>query len=154
MSLKQFIFYLISYFLSVINSDVSRNHIIPCPPAALTSLTHTPPRYVYALYWATATVGTVGYGDVAAISVAEKVVSIVVILMGECTTPWSALCSYMPPVYHALWLSYTSSLGATLFAYFMGSMASIISARDSLAARMARKRAAVDEFLKHRHVPK
>ena len=38
---------------------------------------------MYALYWATATVGTVGYGDVAAVSVAEKMVSILVIIMGE-----------------------------------------------------------------------
>ena len=36
----------------------------------------------------------------------------------------------------------------------MGSMASIIAASDSMDARMARKRAAVDEFLTHRHVPK
>jgi hypothetical protein len=40
-------------------------------------------RYVYALYWATATIGTVGYGDVHAVSVAEKILSIFVILMGE-----------------------------------------------------------------------
>ncbi len=41
-----------------------------------------------------------------------------------------------------------------MFAYFMGSMAALIAARDSSAARMARKRVAVDEFLRHRDVPK
>ena len=35
-----------------------------------------------ALYWAAATVGTVDYGDVSAISVAEKLVSILLIIAG------------------------------------------------------------------------
>ncbi len=44
--------------------------------------------------------------------------------------------------------------GATMFAYFMGNMANIISAHDSSTAQMARKKVEVDDFLKHRGVPK
>ncbi|GAX74590.1 hypothetical protein CEUSTIGMA_g2038.t1 [Chlamydomonas eustigma] len=82
-------------------------------------------RYVYSLYWAIVSMATVGYGDIVPVNVSEKITTIVIILAG-----------------------------ATLFAYFMGSMASMIAAEESSAAKMARKRAAVDEFLKQRDVPK
>ncbi len=40
-------------------------------------------RYVYSLYWATATMGTIGYGDIVGISIPEKIVSIIIIAIGE-----------------------------------------------------------------------
>ena len=45
------------------------------------------------------------------------------------------------------------SAGATLFAFLMGTMASLVANLDSAAARMMQRRAAVDEFLKQRNVP-
>lgn len=82
-------------------------------------------RYIYSLYWAITTMVTVGYGDIVAVTVPEKVVAGCIML-----------------------------LGASVFGYFMGSMATLVAALNSSAARMARKRAAVDDFLRHRKIPK
>ena len=39
-------------------------------------------QYVYAVYWATATISTVGYGDVVAVSVNERIYNVLVFLVG------------------------------------------------------------------------
>ncbi len=61
---------------------------MPCPDTSL--------RYITALYWSVTTMATVGYGDVVAYSVREKVVATVSML-----------------------------LGASFFAYFMGAMSTV-----------------------------
>ena len=45
-------------------------------------------------------------------------------------------------------------LGASMFAFLMGTMANIVSNMDSVTARVLRKRGAVDEFLRQRNVPR
>ncbi|KAG1678597.1 hypothetical protein FOA52_012604 [Chlamydomonas sp. UWO 241] len=81
-------------------------------------------RYIYALYWSVVSMTTVGYGDITPVSVSEKVIAIFIIIAG-----------------------------ASLFAYFMGSMTSLIACSDSHSARLARKKAAVDDFLRDRKMP-
>ena len=39
-------------------------------------------RYMFAIYWAMTTICTVGYGDISAVSVEEKVVAMTVMLFG------------------------------------------------------------------------
>ena len=68
---------------------------------------------------------TVGYGDIVPVSLGEKAVAMLVIL-----------------------------LGVSLFAYFIGSMSRVIATVDSRQATISKKRAAVDEFLTLRHFPK
>lgn len=52
-------------------------------PNNFTSISaNTGTRYLYSLYWAIVTVGTVGYGDIVAVSNWEKIVAIIVIMMG------------------------------------------------------------------------
>ncbi|WIA23100.1 hypothetical protein OEZ86_010005 [Tetradesmus obliquus] len=82
-------------------------------------------RYVTSLYWSVATIAAVGYGDVVGHSVLEKIVAMIAMLTG-----------------------------ATVFGYFMGSMTVMVSALNASSARMATKRQAVDDFLRHRRVPK
>ncbi len=40
-------------------------------------------RYIYAVYWATVTMTTVGYGDIVAYSIGEKLTAMVFIIIGE-----------------------------------------------------------------------
>ncbi|GAX74589.1 hypothetical protein CEUSTIGMA_g2037.t1 [Chlamydomonas eustigma] len=81
-------------------------------------------KYLYSLYWAVVTMATIGYGDIVPLGIYEKVVAMVVILAG-----------------------------ATMFAFLMGTISNIVATSDGPAARMIRKRAVVDDFLKQRNVP-
>mmetsp|Transcript_40406 Transcript_40406/g.114405 ORF Transcript_40406/g.114405 Transcript_40406/m.114405 type:complete len:993 (-) Transcript_40406:789-3767(-) len=92
--------------------------------AGLATATSTE-RYVTALYWAMSTLTTVGYGDVTPANTAEK------------------LCSMIAMI-----------LGVTIFAYFMGSTASLITAMNSTDTVVTRKLTQMDEFLRTRRVPK
>jgi hypothetical protein len=73
-----------------------------------------PYRYVISLYWAVTTMSTVGYGDVVAINQLEMFVSMLSML-----------------------------IGASVFAYFMGAMSTLLTALNTVNARMAMKRCAV-----------
>ena len=68
---------------------------------------------------------TIGYGDIVPISVEEKIASMVVIL-----------------------------IGASMFAYFLGSMSALIATKDSRQANISKKLAGVDEFVSQRHFPR
>ncbi|GMH45876.1 hypothetical protein BSKO_13839 [Bryopsis sp. KO-2023] len=81
-------------------------------------------RYVSALYWAFATMTSVGYGDVVAITVAEKIMAIICMI-----------------------------IGVTVFAYLMGAVTSILGALNSSQSRITAKKQRIDEFLKNRKVP-
>ena len=52
-------------------------------------------RYIYAIYWAVTTICTVGYGDIVGVSVAEKVVAMVVMVFGESCA--SCSCTHIFP---------------------------------------------------------
>lgn len=80
-------------------------------------------RYVTALYWAFATMTSVGYGDVVAISVGEKFAAILCMIVG-----------------------------VTIFAYLMGAVTSLLGALNSSQSRAAAKKRRVDEFLAARKV--
>lgn len=67
---------------------------------------------------------SVGYGDIVAVTNAEKVVAVACML-----------------------------LGVTVFAYIMGAVTSLIGALNSTSARIAAKRQRVDEFLRARMIP-
>jgi voltage-gated potassium channel Kch len=56
-------------------------------------------RYINSLYWSVTTMATVGYGDIVAISIPEKVVAMV-----------------------------AEVIGASVFAYFMSAMATLVAA--------------------------
>jgi hypothetical protein len=70
------------------------------------------------LYWAITTISTVGYGDVAAHSVAEQAFAIFAML-----------------------------IGTTLFGYVMGSAAAVITAAESQNAVLHKKRQDLEAFL-------
>eukprot|EP00873_Tetraselmis_striata_P000727 jgi/Tetstr1/420991/TSEL_012051.t1 len=84
----------------------------------------TSSRYITALYWSMSTLTTVGYGDVTPANNAEKLVSMIAMV-----------------------------LGVTIFAYFMGSSASMIAAMNSGETMVTRKLSQMDEFLRQRRVP-
>ena len=82
-------------------------------------------RYVAALYWAFATMTSVGYGDVVAVTVLEQLMAIVCMV-----------------------------IGVTVFAYLMGAVTSILGALNSSQSRITAKKQRIDEFLKNRKVAK
>lgn len=82
-------------------------------------------KYVAALYFAVSTVATVGFGDITAVTLREKVVATITML-----------------------------IGATIFGYMLSSISVMVSAASSTRARMAAKRRGVDDFLTHRKVPR
>jgi hyperpolarization activated cyclic nucleotide-gated potassium channel 2 len=81
-------------------------------------------RYVSALYWAMATGTTVGYGDVKAVTILEKLYSI-----------------------FAMWV------GSALFAMLVGEVTIIAQEMDRNRNHMARKMAEVEDFMKEAKLP-
>ncbi|GMH41134.1 hypothetical protein BSKO_09044 [Bryopsis sp. KO-2023] len=81
-------------------------------------------KYVTSLYWAFATMTSVGYGDVVAVTINEKFTAIVCMIVG-----------------------------VTVFAYLMGAVTSLLGALNSSQARIAAKKQRVDDFLRARKVP-
>uniref|UniRef100_A0A061QTN1 Potassium sodium hyperpolarization-activated cyclic nucleotide-gated channel protein n=1 Tax=Tetraselmis sp. GSL018 TaxID=582737 RepID=A0A061QTN1_9CHLO len=81
-------------------------------------------RYITALYWAMSTLTTVGYGDVTPLTNAEKIVSM-----------------------------FAMVVGVTIFAYFMGSTASLITTINSSETAVTQKISQMDDFLRQRRVP-
>lgn len=85
--------------------------------------------YVAAVYWATATVSTVGYGDVAAVTLPERLVATAVMIVGS-----------------------------TWFAYLVGAIAALVNSHGAAAIRRAayrEKMIALRCFLdRHPSVPK
>jgi hypothetical protein len=79
---------------------------LPCPPSLGYIQSY---RYIWALYWSVTTMATVGYGDISAISIPEKVVAMFAML-----------------------------IGASIFAYFMGAMSTLITALNAANARWVR----------------
>lgn len=43
-------------------------------------------QFIAAIYWATTTITTIGYGDITPTSTAERVVAMIVMLLGGCYT--------------------------------------------------------------------
>ncbi|KAG1662193.1 hypothetical protein FOA52_015819 [Chlamydomonas sp. UWO 241] len=82
-------------------------------------------RYIYAFYYSTVTMSTVGYGDITAYNIGEMIVACCIII-----------------------------IGVAMFAYVMGNIAALVSERDSASSNMSRKRGQVDLFLKGRSIPK
>ncbi|GMH39840.1 LOW QUALITY PROTEIN: hypothetical protein BSKO_07744 [Bryopsis sp. KO-2023] len=82
-------------------------------------------RYVTALYWSMSTMTTVGYGDVIPGNVREKLASMIGMMVG-----------------------------ITAFGYFMGSMSAMLAAWSTSSSRMTAKRQIVDDFLRHRKIPR
>jgi hypothetical protein len=63
-------------------------------------------KYVAALYFAVSTVATVGFGDIVAVTLREKVVALITML-----------------------------IGASVFGYFMGSMSVMVQSANGTRAR-------------------
>lgn len=81
-------------------------------------------KYISSVYWAVSTMTTVGYGDITAVRIEEKIIA-----------------------------SLTMVLGSSMFAYMMGSVATLIANGNELQARMTRRMLAVDRFVKLKRIP-
>jgi voltage-gated potassium channel len=81
-------------------------------------------RYITALYWGMSTLCTVGYGDVTPMNSAEKLFSMLAMV-----------------------------IGVTVFAYFMGTIAALITSMNSTDNLATHKVRAMDTFLRARRVP-
>ena len=81
-------------------------------------------QYVRSLYWTITTMTTVGYGDITPARTAEYIVSMVVML-----------------------------LGASMYAFIIGNVASLLSNLDSAKADYWNRMEAVAEYLRYRRVP-
>ena len=81
-------------------------------------------QYVRSLYWTITTMTTVGYGDITAARTSEYVVSMVVML-----------------------------LGASMYAFIIGNVASLLSNLDSAKADYWIRMETVTEYLRYRRVP-
>lgn len=82
-------------------------------------------RYIAAVYWAAATLTTVGYGDVSAHTSAERLFSLLMIM-----------------------------IGALVFGLIVGKMSALASAMNEHVYVVKKKHAQVDQFLKFRKLPK
>ena len=76
------------------------------------------------LYWSIMTISTVGYGDVAAHSLAEQAFAI-----------------------------FSMMIGTTLFGYVMGSAAAALTAAESTKAALQKKRQQLEAFLDDKKLP-
>eukprot|EP00741_Cyanophora_paradoxa_P008122 tig00001264_g7859.t1 len=84
----------------------------------------TSAQYVSTIYWVTTTLTTVGYGDIAPGTDAERVVTV-----------------------------FMQLAGATVFAWIVGNMTQVIGSLDVGAARKQKKLEAVKAFMRHRRLP-
>lgn len=82
-------------------------------------------RYVTSLYWAVATMTSVGYGDISAVNDVERIVSIV----------WMVL-------------------GAAVFSNLMSGISAILEGLGTSQAQIAAEKENIHEFLKARKVRK
>jgi len=80
--------------------------------------------YVDALYWATSTITTVGYGDIVPVTLSQKVYGIGVMM-----------------------------LGVGIYAYLIGNIASLISSLDPVRARYMQQRERLSAFMQYRALP-
>ncbi len=90
-------------------------------------------KYVTALYWSMSTLTTVGYGDVIPGNSNEKIMSMI-----------GHTLSHMIPFFEAF-LGSGMVIGVTVFAYFMGSMSSMMSSLNNANTRIT-KRTMVDRI--------
>jgi voltage-gated potassium channel len=81
-------------------------------------------KYVASLYWSFSTITTVGYGDLTPSNTAERLFAIVAMVVG-----------------------------VTIFAYFMGSMTSIVSALNESQQQYDKRMEEVETFLTFRDIP-
>ncbi len=81
-------------------------------------------QYVRSLYWTITTMTTVGYGDITPVRTAEYIASMVVML-----------------------------LGASMYAFIIGNVASLLSNLDSAKADYWNRMESVTEYLRYRRVP-
>lgn len=82
-------------------------------------------RYVAAVYWATATLTTVGYGDISAHTTSERLFSLIMIL-----------------------------IGALVFGLIVGKMSELAQSMNEHVAIVKAKHSQVDQFLKFRKMPR
>jgi len=82
-------------------------------------------RYISSVYWAVSTMTTVGYGDITAVRIEEKIIA-----------------------------SLVMAAGSSMFAYMMGSVATLIANSNELTARMTRQMLAIDRFVRMRRIPR
>ena len=81
-------------------------------------------RYITALYWASSTMATVGYGDVTPIQIPEKIVSMIGMLVG-----------------------------VTVFAYIMGTMSALLSTFSTHSQRIQDRQQQLDGFIRTHKIP-
>ena len=81
-------------------------------------------QYIRSLYWTITTMTTVGYGDITPSRTAEYSLSIIVML-----------------------------LGASMYAFIIGTLASLFSNLDSAKAAHVNRVEAVSQYFRYRHVP-